>query len=386
MTPDSRRQPLRAGHEELAGLPHLAHQEQRRQRVPVRPRGGPGQPGRASRAPRRTSTSCGLTGIFSRHPRRRSGDVPASAMQGYASAGGAVNDYTASNQPMWDISNTTTWVTGNHTINFGANYRRWWLQRDTGRRPSRATSGTSTSASPATRSRTSCSATTAAPRAFQPGPFAVAGRGGQPLRVQLDVLRPLHPGRLEGQLQAHPEPRPPLRLPQRALRDERPHGLAEPRLCAGRPPRGGPEPGDAGSSTAPTTRRPGDAAPRTPTATRSSLPGISFAYRPTASGEHGHPGRLRDLLRLRRGTRDRRRRGRLSVRQPRTTTPRPSARRRRSRRRTSCSRASRAAAWRTPAANSFLAVSQSPEPRNPKVQQWSLGVQRQLSGSRPPRS
>ena len=31
-------------------------------------------------------------------------------MQGYARAGGAVNDYTASNQPMWDVSNTTTWV------------------------------------------------------------------------------------------------------------------------------------------------------------------------------------------------------------------------------------------------------------------------------------
>jgi len=32
----------------------------------------------------------------------------------------------------------------------------------------------------------------------------------------------------------------------------------------------------------------------------------------------------------------------------------------------------------TPAANSFLAVNISPEPRNPYVQQWSLGVQRSL--------
>jgi hypothetical protein len=32
----------------------------------------------------------------------------------------------------------------------------------------------------------------------------------------------------------------------------------------------------------------------------------------------------------------------------------------------------------TPAANTFLAVSQSPEPRNPYVQQWSLGVQREI--------
>jgi hypothetical protein len=33
----------------------------------------------------------------------------------------------------------------------------------------------------------------------------------------------------------------------------------------------------------------------------------------------------------------------------------------------------------TPAANTFLAVSMSPEPRNPYVQQWSLGVQRSLT-------
>jgi hypothetical protein len=32
----------------------------------------------------------------------------------------------------------------------------------------------------------------------------------------------------------------------------------------------------------------------------------------------------------------------------------------------------------TPAANTFLAVSQSPEPRNPYVQQWSIGVQREV--------
>jgi hypothetical protein len=35
----------------------------------------------------------------------------------------------------------------------------------------------------------------------------------------------------------------------------------------------------------------------------------------------------------------------------------------------------------TPAANTFLAVSQSPEPRNPYVQQWSLSIQRQLTGA-----
>ena len=32
----------------------------------------------------------------------------------------------------------------------------------------------------------------------------------------------------------------------------------------------------------------------------------------------------------------------------------------------------------TPAANTFLAVSMSPNPKNPYVQQWSLGVQREV--------
>jgi len=70
-----------------------------------------------------------VTGTFQDIPDAQR-ECPSIAMQGYAGTGGAVNAYTASNQPMWDISNTTTWVRGNHTLNFGANYRRWWLQRD----------------------------------------------------------------------------------------------------------------------------------------------------------------------------------------------------------------------------------------------------------------
>jgi hypothetical protein len=60
-------------------------------------------------------------------------ECPSIGMTGYSGTGGAVNAYTASNQPMWDISNTTTWVKGSHTLNFGVNYRRWWLQRDLAR-------------------------------------------------------------------------------------------------------------------------------------------------------------------------------------------------------------------------------------------------------------
>jgi hypothetical protein len=49
---------------------------------------------------------------------------------GFARAGGAVNDYTTSYQPMWDVSNTTTLLRGSHTLNIGINYRQWQLNRD----------------------------------------------------------------------------------------------------------------------------------------------------------------------------------------------------------------------------------------------------------------
>jgi carboxypeptidase family protein len=49
---------------------------------------------------------------------------------GLISVGSAVNDVQLSYQPMWDISNNTAKIHGRHTLNFGANYRRWSLQRD----------------------------------------------------------------------------------------------------------------------------------------------------------------------------------------------------------------------------------------------------------------
>ena len=49
---------------------------------------------------------------------------------GLSGGGSAVNDYQSSYQPMWDVSNTTTWIRGRHTLNFGVNYRKWSLQRD----------------------------------------------------------------------------------------------------------------------------------------------------------------------------------------------------------------------------------------------------------------
>jgi hypothetical protein len=74
----------------------------------------------------------GLTGVFSDTLSDTQRGYPgiAFAVGGLARAGGAVNDYTTSNQAMWDISNTTTWIRGSHTLNFGGNYRRWKLRRD----------------------------------------------------------------------------------------------------------------------------------------------------------------------------------------------------------------------------------------------------------------
>ena len=85
-------------------------------------------------APQADVDAAGLTGVFDNlddeqrtYPALGFGGVLGA---GLAGAGSAVNDFQASYQPMWDLSNTTTSIMGRHTLNFGANYRRWSLQRD----------------------------------------------------------------------------------------------------------------------------------------------------------------------------------------------------------------------------------------------------------------
>jgi hypothetical protein len=75
-----------------------------------------------------------LTGVFTgladdqrSYPAVGFGGVAGAGLSG---GGSAVNDYQSSYQPMWDISNTTTWIRGNHTLNIGVNFRKWSLQRD----------------------------------------------------------------------------------------------------------------------------------------------------------------------------------------------------------------------------------------------------------------
>jgi hypothetical protein len=75
-----------------------------------------------------------LTGVFTGLPDDQR-SYPAVGFGGVAGAGlsgggSAVNDYQSSYQPMWDISNTTTWIRGSHTLNIGLNFRKWSLQRD----------------------------------------------------------------------------------------------------------------------------------------------------------------------------------------------------------------------------------------------------------------
>ncbi len=84
-------------------------------------------------APQSDIDALRLTGVFTGIPdvqRTYPAVVFAGVGAGLAGGGSAVNDYTASFQPMWDIGNTTTWIRGNHTLNFGANFRKWSLQRD----------------------------------------------------------------------------------------------------------------------------------------------------------------------------------------------------------------------------------------------------------------
>ncbi|MGI9072599.1 MAG: carboxypeptidase regulatory-like domain-containing protein [Bryobacteraceae bacterium] len=76
-------------------------------------------------------TALGLTGVFNNlSPPQRVYPSIAFSSGGFNTVGGAVNAYTASNQPMWDFADSFTWVRGNHTIGLGAEYRSWKLNRD----------------------------------------------------------------------------------------------------------------------------------------------------------------------------------------------------------------------------------------------------------------
>ena len=158
-------------------------------------------------------------------------ECPSIGIQGFAGTGGAGNAYSASNQPMWDISNTTTWMKGSHTLNFGLSYRRWWLQRDlaTGFLGGYGYNVGFTGSLVADMLLGDCSTV----GIFQPASFSVRS-AQRSARVQFQVHRPVLPGRLESDLTTHCEHGAALGLSQRAVRNQEPDGLAQPRLRARR--------------------------------------------------------------------------------------------------------------------------------------------------------
>ena len=314
----------------------------------------------------------GVTGTFTDIPDDQR-ECPSIGMTGFSGTGGAVNAYTASNQPMWDISNTTTWVSGSHTLNFGFNYRRWWLQRDlatgflgnytfnvgfTGNRVADMLLGYYSGVG-----------------IFQPAAFSVPGAAGNPREFNFKYLAPYFQDdwRVSSRLTVNLG----LRWDYRNVPYETRNRMAWRNLdyarrwsaggrrIAGRrrhrrrhllPVRGPAQPGEPGSIQGVRTagrRSPGGRSAKRPSSAAATA---CSSTRPKDAKSTAPPTSIRTSAAA--------------------TTSSRSASRRRCRRPTPCSRASRRRRRRP--ANTFLAVSQSPEPRNPYMQQWSLGVQREL--------
>jgi hypothetical protein len=331
----------------------------------------------------------GLTGVFTNLPDPQRG-CPGVGIQGYAGVGGAVNDYTASNQPMWDVSNTTTWITGNHTVKFGANYRRWWLQRDLANEflgnwggfnigftaPPGVAPGPDNYVADFLLGYYGSNGVSV----FQPGPFPVEGKVGNPREFNFMYFAPYiqDDWKVSSRLTLNLG----LRYDYRSVPYETnnrmgwrnlsyaPGGLlvADETLAAG------------GIVDGAYYQEAGRRSPENPDAWKVFAPRISFAYRTSDSGKtviRGGYGIFFDSAEGReidgaadiypyvsRGTYTQT----LGQTAPLQTTDDlfPSF---------------TSGGVATPAANTFLAVNQSPEPRNPRVQQWSLGVQRQFSNS-----
>ena len=314
-----------------------------------------------------------LTGTFTGVPDDQR-ECPSIGMTGYAGTGGAVNAYTASNQPMWDLSNTMTWVRGSHTLNFGANYRRWWLQRDlatgflgnyafnvgfTGNRVADMLLGYYSGVG-----------------IFQPAAFSVPGAAGNPREFNFVYFAPYFQDdwRVNSQLTVNLGLRWDYRNVPYETRnrmawrnlDYAPGGL----LVADESLR------DGGIVDGAYYQLAGRRSPENPDRFKVFAPRMGFAWRPIGEETvfRGGYGVFFDSAEGREidGAADVypyvsrgnyiQSIGQVAPLQT-TDTLFPSF---------------AAPGVATPAANTFLAVSQSPEPRNPYMQQWSIGVQREL--------
>jgi len=294
---------------------------------------------------------------------------------GLAGGGSAVNDYQASYQPMWDLSNTSTWIKGRHTLNFGANYRRWSLQRDlandflgqftfsgffTGNAVADMLLGYYSGAS-----------------VFQPAGFSVAGRSGNPREFNFRYFAPYlqDDWKVNGRLTLNAG----VRWDYRTVPFETNNRMGWRDLSN---PRGGllvadqtlVDRGIVGDSSYyrfAGRRNPEDASKNV------FAPRLGFAFRPFGGQEtvvRGGYGVFWDSFEGREidGAADIYpyvSRGNYIQTADQTTPLKttndlfPSF-------------ADLGAA--TPAANTFLAVSMSPDPKNPYVQQWSVGIQHEV--------
>jgi hypothetical protein len=317
-----------------------------------------------------------LTGIYSPIPDVQRECPTIAAITNIAGVGGPVNAYTASNQPMWDISNTTTWVTGSHTITFGANFRRWWLQRD-------LATGFTGDLQYGTNFAGDTWAdfllgTYSAAAAFQPGPFSVEGAVGNPRETNWIYFAPYvqDDWRVSPKLTLNLGLRWDYRNVPYETNDrmgwrnlDYPAGgllVADQSLQAG-----GIIPDDGYYQLA------GRRSPENPDRFKVFAPRISFTYRPFEEGDtviRGGYGIFYDNAEGREidGSADiypyavrtnlQQSLGIATINTTDNIFPDFSI-----------------ADPASPAANTFLAVSMSPEPRNPFVQQWSLSIQHLLT-------
>jgi hypothetical protein len=318
----------------------------------------------------------GVTGTFTNIPDMQR-ECPSLGIQGYSGTGGAGNAYSASNQPMWDMSNTTTWIRGDHTLNFGFSYRRWWLQRDlatgflggygytvgfTGDPVADMLLGYYTSVG-----------------VFQPAAFSVPGQPGNPREFNFVYFAPYFQDdwKVNSKLTVNLGLRWDYRNVPYETRnrmawrniDYAPGGLlvADPSLA------------DGGIVDGAYYQEAGRRSPENPDRFEVFAPRLGFAYRPFGERTvvRGGYGVFFDSAEGREidGAADvypyvSRGNYIQSLGQP---TPLQTS--------DSLFPSFEEPGLATPAANTFLAVSQSPEPRNPYMQQWSLGIQRELRAS-----
>jgi hypothetical protein len=299
-------------------------------------------------------------------------------IQGFAGTGGPVNAYSASTQPMWDVSNTTTWIKGSHTFNFGISYRRWWLQRDlatdlTGNFNFGA--GFTVTGNPVADMLLGYYTGAAA---FQPAGFAVAGQVGNPREMNYKYVAPY----IQDDWKVNPKLtlNIGLRYDYRSVPYETNNRFGWRNLDYG--------PGgllvadqslvDKGIVDGTYYQKSDRRSPENPDQWKAFAPRLGFAFRPGADEKtviRGGYGIFYDSAEGREidGAADIYpyvSRTNLSQTQTQTTPYLTTDQ-------LFTSFTSQGQA--TPAANTFLAVNMSPEPRNPYVHQWSFGVQRQVA-------